>query len=552
MSDTGGYTVGDLIAEFLESYGIDAAFGVISIHNMPILDAIGRRGKVRFVMSRGEAGACNMADAYARVRGQLGVCITSTGTGAGNAAGALVEAETAGTPLLHITGQINTPFLDKGWGFIHEAKDQPGMLAAISKAFFRINDPEKALDILREAAAVALTPPRGPVSVELPVDVQAAEISRPAEIVPKAVAVPPPDVTSLDQLAAMLGNAKRPIIWVGGGAVDAGDAIMRLVDKGVGVVASVHGRGIVADDHPLSLGAYGATPPTEAFYQDCDLCVVVGSKLRGHETRNYTLPLPSPLVRIDADPAANGRAYDNDLFVLGDASDVLNGVADRLDGGPQIDNSYATELAAARDNSVAQLRDNIEPYTPIVDALREAMPRDAVWVRDITVSNSTWGNRLVSLFSARDGVYALGGGIGQGLAMAVGAAVGATNRKVALLSGDGGFLLNIGELTTAVQENTDIAVVLMNDGGYGVIRNIQDAQYGGRSYFNDLHLPDFGDLAKSIGLPRTHVTAIDAFPAAIKSAIDHPGPALVEIDMAAIGAYKVRFGGPPTPVDSKS
>jgi len=117
-------TVGELVATFLERCGVQAAFGVISIHNMPILDALGERGNIRFVMARGEAGATNMADAYARTTGQLGVCLTSTGTAAGNAAGAMVEALTAGTPMLHLTGQIETPYLDQGWAYIHEAPDQ--------------------------------------------------------------------------------------------------------------------------------------------------------------------------------------------------------------------------------------------------------------------------------------------------------------------------------------------------------------------------------------------------------------------------------------------
>ena len=131
-------TVGELTTAFLEACGVRCAFGVISIHNMPILDAMAQRGAIRFVPARGEAGACNMADAQARVTGSLGVFVTSTGTGAGNAAGAMVEAMTAGTPLLHLTGQIETPYLDRDLGYIHEAPDQLAMLRAVSKAAWRV------------------------------------------------------------------------------------------------------------------------------------------------------------------------------------------------------------------------------------------------------------------------------------------------------------------------------------------------------------------------------------------------------------------------------
>src|SRR5487761_2001362 len=169
MSDSIPATVGDVIAAFLESLGVELAFGVVSVHNIPILDAINRRQRIRFVPARGEAGATNMADAAARVSGSLGVVITSTGTGAGNAAGALVEARTAGTPLLHLTGQIESAYLDRDAGYIHEAPDQLGMLRAISKAAYRVRSAETALGTVREAIRMACTAPQGPVSVEIPI-----------------------------------------------------------------------------------------------------------------------------------------------------------------------------------------------------------------------------------------------------------------------------------------------------------------------------------------------------------------------------------------------
>ena len=165
-------TVGELAARFLEECGVRSAFGVISLHNMPILDAFHRRQKIRFVSARGEAGACNMADAYARVTGVIRMCVTSTGTGAGNAAGVLIEALTAGTPMLHLTGQIESDYLDRDLGFIHEAPAQVAMLQSVGKAAFRVRNPETALATLREAHRLAFTAPCGPVSVEIPIDIQ--------------------------------------------------------------------------------------------------------------------------------------------------------------------------------------------------------------------------------------------------------------------------------------------------------------------------------------------------------------------------------------------
>ncbi|MDE0385941.1 MAG: thiamine pyrophosphate-binding protein, partial [Defluviicoccus sp.] len=204
---------GEVVAAFLEAAGVETAFGVISIHNMPMLDAIGRRNRIRFVPARGEAGAVNMADANARVSGRLGVAFTSTGTGAGNACGALVEAQTAGTPLLHLTGQIETAFLDQDRGDIHEARDQLTMLRGASKAALRVRCAADLPGALREAARIARSAPGGPVSVEIPVDIQEASLAQPSSLAPRAPARPEPDEAALDELADALAAARRPMLW---------------------------------------------------------------------------------------------------------------------------------------------------------------------------------------------------------------------------------------------------------------------------------------------------------------------------------------------------
>src|SRR5215475_4207088 len=168
--------VGDLIAHALADIGVTTVFGVISIHNMPILDAVFRQQRIRFVPARGEAGAMNMADAAARISRGLGVVITSTGTAAGNAAGSQVEALTAGSPVLHITSQIDRPFMDRDRAAIHDVPRQPDMLKSVSKAYFRIWDARTAAATLAAAVEAALTAPRGPVSLEIPIDVQREKV----------------------------------------------------------------------------------------------------------------------------------------------------------------------------------------------------------------------------------------------------------------------------------------------------------------------------------------------------------------------------------------
>ena len=573
--------MGELAVRFLEQCGVKAAFGVISIHNMPILDAFHVRQNIRFVSARGEAGACNMADACARVTGTLGVVVTSTGTGAGNAAGALIEAMTAGTPMLHLTGQIDSPYLDRDLGFIHEAPKQMAMLAAAGKAAFRISNPETALATLQEAVRIAHTPPCGPVSIEIPIDVQQTFMPLPddlhvPQIDPRAASHAAsqaaslrtpitPDPAAVDALATRLARAKRPLLWLGGGARHARSAVERFVRMGFGIVTSTQGRGVLPDNHPASLGAFNAQKPVEAFYATCDAMLVVGSRLRSNETLGYHLQLPRNLYRIDANLLAQNRAYTSEYFVHGDALLTLNALADRLEKQSSsiakngshsastipmaVEPALQADLREARRAAEALVDSTLGPYVALKNELNAQLQGRALWVRDITLSNSMWGNRSLYIDDPRAGVHALGGGIGQGLAMGIGAAIAnevhGLGRKVIALAGDGGLMLNIGELACAVQERANLVVLVMNDRAYGVIKNIQDVHYGARRCYADLHTPDFAQLCASLGVPHLLLDQPARTQEILSKALATNGLVMVEVDMNAWGPFAVKFAGPP-------
>jgi acetolactate synthase-1/2/3 large subunit len=320
--------------------------------------------------------------------------------------------------------------------------------------------------------------------------------------------------------------------------------VRALVERGFGVVTSANGRGILPEDDPASLGSYTTAPVVEEFYRSCDALLVVGSRLRGNETLQWNVRLPATIDQIDIEAAARDRSYPTRRFVCGDAAAVLDRLLASL-GPLDIDPAFARDLARVRERAEDALRATLGPYAGLVETLRSWMPADAPWVRDVTVSNSTWGNRYIPLHSPRTGVHALGGGIGQGLPMAIGAALAATGKKTVALSGDGGLQLCLGELATLVQENADVLLIVMNDRGYGVIRNIQDHRFGGRHYLADLLTPDLQALAAAIGLPATRVRDHDAFRDALATFAARPGPALLEVDMLAFGPYAAAFAGPP-------
>jgi acetolactate synthase-1/2/3 large subunit len=309
---------------------------------------------------------------------------------------------------------------------------------------------------------------------------------------------------------------------------------------------------VVPEDHKATLGAFNMTPQAEQLYQSCDLMLVVGSRLRGNETRDNTMPLP-PICQVDAEASQGGRNYPVELFVHGDAADTLRRLLDRLPQKLDTDPNLPHEISTARALAEGAMRQRLGPYHVVADVLLERVFGGAhPWVRDVTISNSTFGNRYVQIAGPRLGVHALGGGIGQGIAMGIGAALASPGPKAITLVGDGGAQLGLAELITAVQEDCPLVYVLMNDAAYGVIQNIQDAQYNGRRHYSALKTPEFGTLCRAIGLPHRKVTRIEAFAETLDAAIAQDGPVMVEVDMTAIGPFAQAFAGPPAGAAGKA
>lgn len=531
-------TGGDLLVAVLRELGIDTVFGIVSVHNLPLVEAVDR--DLRFVPVRHEATAVNAADAYGRARGSLGCALTSTGTGAGNAAGSLVEALSSGTSVLHITGQVEAAFLGSGRGFIHETKDQLGMLRAVSKYAATVPSADEAGRVLREAARSALTDPGGPASVEWPVDLQYAAQTDSVVEAPGAEH-PVPAQGELTAAGALLASAERPLIWAGGGATRAGAELAELLHAtGAGLLTSNSGRGSVPEDHPQVIGNFATTPAARALLADADVLLTIGTHFRSNETADYGLTLPAAHIQVDIDADALGRVYPARHALHGHAPDVL---AALLPHARRAEASWTRRIAAVREDVRATLHDNIGPQAAICDAIRAALPREAVVARDVTIPSSSWGNRLLEMYDPRDNVFPRGGGIGQGLGMGIGAALARPDTPTVVLAGDGGLAVHLGELLTLAQEQPRLTLIVFNDGGYGVLRNMQD-RYSERRSGVDLATPDFQLLAESCGLTYAKIAAeADAQPV-ISHAVAAEGPTLVEVDLVRLGPMKAPFTPP--------
>ncbi|RII18788.1 Acetolactate synthase isozyme 2 large subunit [Streptomyces sp. YIM 130001] len=529
---------GDLLVAVLRELGIDTVFGIVSVHNLPLVEAVDR--ELRFVPVRHEASAVNAADAYGRARGGIGCALTSTGTGAGNAAGSLIESLSAGSSVLHVTGQVESAYLGGGRGFIHETKDQLGMLTAVSAYAATVPSADAAGRILRSAAAAATSAPGGPASVEWPIDLQYAAQT---DAVPGPAAPAPaePDATELAAAAALLASAERPLIWAGGGAARAGAELLQLLEAtGAGLLTSNSGRGAVPEDHPQVIGNFATTPAGRALLADADVLLTVGTHFRSNETADYGLQLPAAHIQIDLDPAALGRVYPARHALHGDAAGTL---AALLPGAVPAEAAWRQRVGAVRTEVRTALHEGIGPQAAICDALRAALPRRAVVARDVTIPSSSWGNRLLEMYDPRDNVFPRGGGIGQGLGMGIGAALARPDSPTVVMAGDGGLAVHLGELLTLAQERPRLTLIVFNDGGYGVLRNMQD-RYADRRSGVDLVTPDFELLARSCGLPYLRIAAEEHAGPVLGQAVASDGPVLVEVDLAALGPMKNPFTPP--------
>lgn len=532
---------GDVLVALMDALGIDVAFGVVSVHNLPLVDAIARDR--RFVPVRHEAAAVNAADAYGRARGGIGMAITSTGTGAGNAAGSMVESLSAGSSVLHVTGQIESAYLGSGRGFIHETKDQPAMLQAVSKCAYTIYTTSSAADILLGGAAESLAAPRGPVSVEWPIDLQYQVHEVPSFALPHHLAAAP-DPASIAEAVELIVRAERPLVWAGGGACQARTETEELLDLvRAGLLTSNAGRGVVNEGHGSCIGNFASSPACAELLQRSDLLISIGTHFRSNETSDYALALPRPHIQIDVAAEAIGRTYPADVGIIGDASMALRSLLDALPDRTATDDAWLAEVASARRRARQSLRDVIGWQASVCDAVRSALPRSAVVARDVTIPSSTWGNRLLAIDHPRSNIFPHGGGIGQGLAMGIGAAIGRPDLPTLTLVGDGGLAVHLGELLTLAQERPWMLLLLFNDHGYGVLRNTQDAFVGRRSGV-DLATPDFRRLASAVDLPYWGVRGLDQIEDALAAALSTRGPAIVEVEVNAMGAMPRPFTPP--------
>ena len=524
-------TGGQAVAETLASLGVTRVFGIVSVHNLPIYDALSLHPDIEVTNVRHEQAAAHAADAYSRVTGGLGVILTSTGPGAVNAIAGIYEAAFVSSQLLMITGQIESRFRGKAKGFLHEYEKQPDMLGSVCRAVASVRYTE---DISKDIAGVVDDIRRGrpqPGAVEIPIDLQ----YRTAEV--QIVGSPDverlsPDENLLDQAAELLQQAERPIIWAGGGVNISGAAheLTALAERlGAPVVTTIEGRGSISEAHEFSLGFRTDRVLGMEIFEDADLVFAVGTRFQNYATRVWTLPMPENLIHVDVDPGVIGRNYSAAVSVVGDAKLALQGMLDRIDNG-NVDEQFVDRCRKIRTADEQAIQEEIgADHSQIVSIIRRLLPDECPVVRDSTVPGYTWGNRLLQIVRSRTSLRPAAVAIGPGLPLAMGAAIGSETHAL-LVQGDGGLQLSIGELSACAEHQIPVIVLVFNDSGYNILRIIQDNVLGHK---NGTELPrvDFVAVAEGMGVDAERVEGVEQFEPALQRALDRSGPTLLDIDM---------------------
>jgi len=520
---------GHVVAESLQALGAEVVFGLPGIHALGIWE--GLRGRdLRFVGLRTELNAGFAADGYARTSGRPAPLLLSTGPGALNSLTALMEAASAHVPVVAIASQIPSDLVGRGRGFLHELPDQLASFAPVVKWAARAESAAALPELLAEAWRRALTPPGGPVFLEVPVDVLTGEagVAPVLELdgSPSPVALPPGE--RLDEAARLLAEAERPVVWAGGGVARSGawDELRRLAERlRAPVVTTYMGKGVFPEDHELAAGSACDEAAFQELVGGADVLLCAGTELGAETTAQYGLELSGRVIQVDAAPERIGATYPA-LGLVGDARGVLGALLERVPA--RAPDGRAEERAAAVRERVAGglAGQGRELELGLLGTIRETLARDAVHTWDMTML-AYWAAAFFPALSPRRFLYPLGSGtLGYAWPAALGATLALGAPALAVV-GDGGFLYGVQELAAARQSGLAAKLLLVDDGGYGILREYQTEAYG-ETFAVDLEQPDFPALAHAFGVPVEPATP-ETLGDALARAFAREGPAMIHL-----------------------
>jgi acetolactate synthase I/II/III large subunit len=518
-------TGGDALVAALRAHKIETVFGLPGAQTYGLFDAI-HRSDLQLVGARHEQACGYMAFGYARATGRPSAFTVVPGPGVLNAGAAALTALGCNEEVLCLTGQVPTDFLDRGSGHLHEMPNQLLTLRSIYKHAARVESPgEAALSVALAFQTMHAGRP-GPAAIEMPWDIftQTAELGAPLVLPP--LPAPPVDTDRVQQAARLIAASKAPMIFVGPGAVGAGDEILRLAERlQAPVVAFRSGRGIVSNAHELGLTIAEAYP----LWQDTDMVIGIGTRLEVPRWRWSNRPAGQKTVRIDIDPAEMRRSPP-DVGIVADAREATLALIVALERERSAARDRLPAIRRTREMTAQQIRD-IQPQVSYLEVLRRALPAEAIVTDELSqVGFASW--YAFPVYHPRTFITSgYQGNLGSGFPTALGAKVAFPSRPVVAICGDGGFMFGVQELATAAQYGINVIVLLFNNNAYANVLRDQTMGFGGRITGAILKNPDFVQLARAFDIRAERVGTPDQLSGVLKQAIGSDRPWLIEIEV---------------------
>ncbi len=523
-------TGGEILVEAIKREGIDTIFGLPGFQLDWLFDALyASREDLRVIHTRHEQATSYMADGYARTTGKVGTCLVVPGPGLLNATAGLSTAYACSSPVLCLTGQIDSALIGVGRGELHEIPKQLQMLESVTKWAARANKPEEIPHLVSEAFRLLRSGRPRPVALEFPPDVLGAQadITFADRAHLERVA---PDEGELRRAAEILAKAERPLLFAGGGVIraEAWTQLQALAETlQAPVIMSENGRGALSDRHPLAHTGLS----TRQFLGQADAILAVGTRLM--EVAAWIgLPAGVPLIQLDIDTEEVGRNASPTVGIIGDAQLGLAGLHDLLSGGQPRPSREAESLAVKA--KIEDLLFELQPQQSFAAALRSAIPDDGIVVAEMTQMGYYAGVGL-PIYEPRTYLTpGYQGTLGYGYATALGAQVGSPDKKVVAICGDGGFMYNVQELATAKQHKIPLVGIVFNDGAFGNVKRIQKSRLGGNTYGSELENPDFVALAQAFGITGLRAETPEALEGALREALATDGPVLIDVPIGEV------------------
>ncbi len=521
-------TGGQALVQCLKAQGVEVVFGLPGVQLDWLFDALYyERDAIRVYHTRHEQAVSYMADGYARTTGRVGVCVMVPGPGVLNAMAGLATAYSCSSPVLCLTGQIPSHQIGANRGLLHEIKDQLVALRSVTKWAARANRPEEIPGVVREAFRQLQTGHVRPVAIEVPLDV--LQVAGEVTVIERVeVERQPGDPEVMERVAKALGTSERPIIFTGGGVLQAGawEPLQRLAEMlQAPVVMSRNGRGALSDQHYLAQIMVAA----QYLLPTSDVVLAVGTRFLEPAGSTWGPREDQAVIQIDIDPEEIGRNGKVAVGVVADARLALADLVARVPRHNRKRSSRQDELTAVR-QKVRERLGAVEPQASYAMAIREELPDDGILVSESTQVGywAQWGGFPV--YQPRTLITSgYQGTLGYGFATALGVQVGAPHQKVVSINGDGGFMYNVQELSTMVRHGLPVVAIVFNDNAYGNVRRIQQESFGGRLIASDLDNPDFVKMAEAFGVDGRRARSPEELRGVLRQALGSGRPTLIEV-----------------------